>query len=429
MAVKITSLGLGDLHLSNSPARIHSKHQERKAELLMSAQGILTPIVVDERYRVIDGNLRVTIARKLGIETLNAIVISGLTEAKRIELELALNRLPEDTTWDAEQLKLRVEALISFETDLNLTGFDTPELDQILTFEVVSDDSEIGEHVTPVTKRGDVWRVGTHIIACCSALDPPIGLLTAPGFDAAKACITDPPYNVPTAGHIRTTSHHKEFAMAAGEMSQEEFTQFLTTSLHAALPFLDPNALIYAFMDWRGIVQLSKAAQSLSLIQQNLCVWSKTNAGMGSFYRSQHELVGVFSRTEHYQNNIQLGHMGRYRTNVWNYDGVTSFGTTRNEDLQDHPTVKPTQMIADIILDCTSLGDWVYDPFLGSGTTCQAAEQTRRRCLGIEYEPRYVDVTLKRLKDRCGLEAYHLNSDLSYTQIAQERCILIGADA
>ena len=134
MAVKITSLDIGDLHLSNSPARIHSKHQERKAELIMSAQGILTPIVVDERYRVIDGNLRVTIARKLGIETLNAIVISGLTEAKRIELELALNRLPEDTTWDAEQLKLRVEALILFETDLSLTGFDTPELDQIITF-------------------------------------------------------------------------------------------------------------------------------------------------------------------------------------------------------------------------------------------------------------------------------------------------------
>ena len=217
--------------------------------------------------------------------------------------------------------------------------------------------------------------------------------------------------------------------MAAGEMSQEDFTQFLTTSLQAALPFLDPNALVYAFMDWRGIVQLTAVAQSLSLIQQNLCVWSKTNAGMGSFYRSQHELVGVFSRAEHYQNNIQLGRMGRYRTNVWHYDGVTSFGTTRNEDLKDHPTVKPTPMIADIILDCTSLGDWVYDPFLGSGTTCQAAEQTRRRCLGIEYEPRYVDVTLKRLKDRCGLDAYHLNSDLSYTQIAQERASLIGADA
>ena len=429
MVVNITSLGIGDLHLSNSPARIHSKHQERKAELLMSAQGILTPIVVDERYRVIDGNLRVTIARRLGIERLNAIVISGLTEAKRIELELALNRLPEDTTWDAEQLKLRVEALISFETDLSLTGFDTPELDQILTFEIISDDSEIGEHITPVTQRGDIWRVGTHIIACGSALDPPKGLLRAPGFVAAKACITDPPYNVPTAGHIRTQSNHPEFAMAAGEMSQEEFTQFLTTSLQAALAFLDPNALIYAFMDWRGIAQLYTAAQSLSLIQQNLCVWSKTNAGMGSFYRSQHELVGVFSRTERYQNNIQLGRMGRYRTNVWHYDGVTSFGTTRNEDLQDHPTVKPTQMIADIILDCTSLGDWVYDPFLGSGTTCQAAEQTRRRCLGIEYEPRYVDVTLKRLKDRCGLDAYHLNSDLSYTQIAQERASLIGADA
>ena len=142
---------------------------------------------------------------------------------------------------------------------------------------------------------------------------------------------------------------------------------------------------------------------------------------MGSFYRSQHELVGVYSRSDRFQNNIQLGSSGRYRSNVWVYEGVNSFSATRADDLSDHPTIKPTQMIADIILDCTSLGDWVYDPFLGSGTTCQAAEQTRRRCLGIEYEPRYVDVALKRLKDRCGLDAIHDASGLSYEQIATER--------
>jgi len=182
-------------------------------------------------------------------------------------------------------------------------------------------------------------------------------------------------------------------------------------------------------MDWRHVGNLNAAAKCNELIQQNLCVWSKTNAGMGSFYRSQHELVGVYSRSDRFQNNIQLGSTGRYRTNVWVYEGVNSFSATRADDLTDHPTIKPTQMIADIILDCTSIGDWVYDPFLGSGTTCQAAEQTRRRCLGIEYEPRYVDVALKRLKDRRGLNAIHMVSGLPFAEIAAERQIKRGGQA
>ena len=274
----------------------------------------------------------------------------------------------------------------------------------------------------PVTQVGDIWRVGDHIIACGNALSPDEvlgGVLDS--LELAKACITDPPYNVPTAGHIRTTQKHAEFAMAAGEMDDQDFTEFLSRSITASLPYMDTTALYYLFMDWRHVGNLNTATMRNGLIQQNLCVWSKTNAGMGSFYRSQHELVGVYSRSDRFQNNIQLGSSGRYRTNVWVYDGVNSFSATRADDLNDHPTIKPTQMLADIILDCTSIGDWVYDPFLGSGTTCQAAEQTRRRCLGIEYEPRYVDLALKRLKDRCGLEAVHLASDLSYAEIAAER--------
>ena len=217
--------------------------------------------------------------------------------------------------------------------------------------------------------------------------------------------------------------------MAAGEMGDQDFTEFLSRSITASLPYMDTTALYYLFMDWRHVGNLNAAAKRNGLIQQNLCVWSKTNAGMGSLYRSQHELVGVYSRSDRFQNNIQLGSSGRYRTNVWVYDGVNSFSATRADDLTDHPTIKPTQMIADIILDCTSIGDWVYDPFLGSGTTCQAAEQTRRRCLGIEYGPRYVDVALKRLKDRCGLEATHMVSGLPFAEIAAERQTKSGVQA
>lgn len=209
--------------------------------------------------------------------------------------------------------------------------------------------------------------------------------------------------------------------MAAGEMSDAEFEEFLNAFLRSALNLTTDKALFYVCMDWRHINHLNAAAKTQQLTPQNLCVWAKTNAGMGSFYRSQHELVAVYSRGKTFQNNINLGASGRYRTNVWHYDGVTSFGPTRTEDLIDHPTVKPTKLIADILLDCTSIGDWVLDPFLGSGTTCLAAEQINRRCLGLELEPKFVDVALKRLKNRCNLDAVHVQTGKSYADISSER--------
>ena len=430
MTVTKASLGIGDLHFSNSPARRHTKKQLRKAVKMFAEQGIISPIVVDRSYRIIDGHLRMMAARELGIEALDALVLPDISDAQRIELELALNRLPEDSTWDAANLKIKIEQLIEYNVDLTFTGFETAEIDKILSFEVIEPDDQDWANSDPVTQFGDIWRVGDHIIACGNALSPDEVLDDVlDGMELAKACITDPPYNVPTAGHIRTTQKHAEFAMAAGELDDQDFTEFLSRSITASLPYMDATALYYLFMDWRHVGNLNTAAKYNGLIQQNLCVWSKTNAGMGSFYRSQHELVGVYSRSDRFQNNIQLGSSGRYRTNVWVYDGVNSFSATRSDDLMDHPTIKPTQMIADIILDCTSIGDWVYDPFLGSGTTCQAAEQARRRCLGIEYEPRYVDVALKRLKERCGLDATHMVSGLPFAEIANERQSKRGAEA
>ena len=430
MKVTKASLGLGELHFTNSPARRHTKKQLRKAVNMFAEQSIISPIVVDRSYRIIDGHLRVMAARELGIEALDALVLPDISNAQRIELELALNRLPEDSTWDAANLKIKIEQLIEYNVDLTFTGFETAEIDNILSFEVIEPDDQDWTTSDPVTQFGDIWRVGDHIITCGNALSPDEVLGDVlDGLELAKACVTDPPYNVPTAGHIRTTQKHAEFAMAAGEMEDQDFTEFLSRSITGSLPYMDTTALYYLFMDWRHVGNLNAAAKRNGLIQQNLCVWSKTNAGMGSFYRSQHELVGVYSRSDRFQNNIQLGSSGRYRTNVWVYDGVNSFSATRAGDLTDHPTIKPTQMIADIILDCTSIGDWVYDPFLGSGTTCQAAEQTRRRCLGIEYEPRYVDVALKRLKDRCGLDATHMASGLPFAEIAAERQTNSGVQA
>ena len=422
MKMALKTLSVGELRSPNSTARQHNRQQRKKARALYSEHGIIVPIIVDERMRVIDGVLRFEIAKELGLQDLNAVVVSDASESKLLQLELSLNRLAEDSAWDTERLKSKFEQLIEYNVNLTFTGFETAEIDNILSFEVIEPADQDWTATDPVTQVGDIWRVGDHIMACGNALFPHEvldGLLDS--FELAKACITDPPYNVPTLGHIRTTQKHAEFAMAAGEMGDQDFTKFLSRAITASLPYMATTALYYLFMDWRHLGNLNSAAQCNGLIQQNLCVWSKTNAGMGSFYRSQHELVGVYSRCDRFQNNIQLGSSGRYRTNVWVYEGVNSFSATRADDLTDHPTIKPTQMIADIILDCTSIGEWVYDPFLGSGTTCQAAEQTRRRCLGIEYEPRYVDVALKRLKDRCGLEAVHLASGQPYADIAAER--------
>lgn len=211
--------------------------------------------------------------------------------------------------------------------------------------------------------------------------------------------ITDPPYNVPIDGHARGLgkTKHADFAMAYGEMDAEVFTYFLTESLGQLARCSGDGALHYVFIDWRHLYELLSATHKVYDEYINLCIWAKTNGGMGSFYRSQHELIFVFKHGKApHLNNVQLGEYGRYRTNVWSYPGVNAFGPERDEALTMHPTVKPVQLVADAILDATHRNDIVLDGFLGSGTTLIAAEQTGRIGYGIEIDPRYVDVALQR---------------------------------
>ena len=410
---------------ANRSARVHSKDQIQKAVRLMRKQGIVTPLIVDEDHIIIDGHLRYAVAEILEIHELNCIEVRGLSRGQKLELGLSLNRLPEDTKWNTEVLKDQLNLLIEMQFDLTFTGFAPAEVTQALAFQILPElpEEDLGRPDTPVTRPGDIWKVGSHYIACGEAAHIE-AVWTQLSLPPARLLVTDPPYNVPTSGHIRATPGHRDFAMAAGEMSDLEFTSFLTTSLGACLPTLTEEALLYVCMDWRHLQHLTEATQVLLLRQQNLCVWAKANAGMGSFYRSQHELIGVYSRAETYMNNIELGRHGRYRTNVWTYPGGNSFSATRQEDLADHPTVKPTALIADIILDCTAHGDWVIDPFLGSGTCVLAAEQTGRHCLGIELDPAYVDVALRRLKDRLNLEATHLATGKTFDALKRDRLLI-----
>jgi hypothetical protein len=233
---------------------------------------------------------------------------------------------------------------------------------------------------------------------------------------------TDPPYNVPIAGHVGGLGsvQHREFAMASGEMSQAEFTSFLRSAFEHLAAFSVDGAIPFSV---HGLAPCSGDSWLPALppmqILKNICVWAKNNGGMGSLYRSQHEFVFVFkSGTAPHINNIELGKHGRYRTNVWSYAGVNSFGEDRS-DLTLHPTVKPVAMVADAIRDCSHRRGIVLDAFVGSGTTLIAAEKTGRRGYGIEIDPAYCDVAIRRLRAVCGLEAVLESSGRPFAEAEQ----------
>jgi DNA modification methylase len=234
---------------------------------------------------------------------------------------------------------------------------------------------------------------------------------------------TDPPYNVPISGHVGGLGsiQHREFAMASGEMSQAEFTAFLQSVFGHLATFSVDGAIHFQCMDWRHVPEILAAGTAAYTDLKNICVWAKNNGGMGSLYRSQHEFVFVFkSGTAPHINNVELGRHGRYRTNVWSYAGVNSFGGDR-ADLSLHPTVKPVAMIADAIRDCSHRKGIVLDAFVGSGTTLIAAETTGRRGYGIEIDPLYCDVTIRRLHTVCGLEAVLEGTGQRFAEVESER--------
>jgi DNA modification methylase len=349
-------------------------------------------------------------------------------------LRIADNRLTDISTWDerllAEQLKELAELDLAF--NVEVTGFSMGEID--LKIEGLCDsNSTDGDEPGPLTPEpgptvsrvGDLWRLGPHRVLCGSALDQQ-SFTTLMTGQQAEMVITDPPFNVPIDGHAsgRGRIHHREFVMGSGEMSDDEFVRFLKTALSLLAAHTVDGSLHYVFMDWRHMEHLLSAGRAVYRELKNLCVWAKNNGGMGSLYRSQHELVFVFKHgTAPHRNNVQLGQYGRNRSNVWQYPGATSFGRSGEEGnlLALHPTVKPVALVADAILDCTSRGDTVLDAFLGSGTTVAAAERTGRRCYGIDLDPGYIDTVIRRWQSYTGEAARHDESGKTFQEIAADR--------
>lgn len=407
-ASKIAQLHISKLKTYIGNARTHSKKQVQQIARSIEAFGFNNPILVDADNQVIAGHGRLLAAKQLNLKEVPVIHIEHLSDADKRAYIIADNKLAEKAGWDEAILKIELQNILDVDTgfDLTITGFETPELDLIihdLPDKGKADEADVLPADASVTKRvgrGDLWQLGEHFLYCGDSTKS-ASFSTLMQNEKANMLFADPPYNVAVNGHVGGLgkTKHDEFAYASGEMSSGEFQRFLEQVFQHAIEHSCSGSLHYICMDWRHIHDLLYIGHKIYDETKNICIWNKQLGGMGSLYRSQHELVTVFKHgKEPHTNNIELGRHGRYRTNVWDYPGVHASNHHRHE-LKLHPTVKPVSMIADAILDCTHVGGVVLDCFGGSGSTLLAAERTRRKARLIEYEPKYCDVTIHRFME------------------------------
>jgi DNA modification methylase len=433
----VTSLPVGSLKPYDRNARTHSPKQIAQIAASIKAFGFNNPVLIDKDGGIIAGHGRVEAAKQLGIETVPCVRLEHLSNAQKRAYILADNKLAEKAGWDPEILKIELQHLtnLDLDFDISITGFEMPEIDVLLSeTESESDPADVMPAVEPgpaVTRLGDIWQIGPHRLIC--------GDSTAAGTYArlldgerAQMIFTDPPYNVKIDGHVSGLGSvkHREFAMALGEMTTSEFTRFLNDVFANLAGHSVDGAIHFICMDWRHMNEVLAAATPVYSELKNLCVWAKTNGGMGSLYRSQHELVFVYKAgTAPHVNNVELGKHGRYRTNVWSYAGANTFSKTREADLEMHPTVKPVALVADAILDCSKRRGIVLDAFGGSGTTLVAAERTGRRGYAVELDPHYSDVIVRRLEAIMSCQAMHVRTGKSFRELAAERTNVANAIA
>lgn len=390
-------------------ARTHSKKQVRQIADSIKTFGFTNPVLIDRENQILAGHGRVEAAKLLGMDMVPCVRLENMTEAQKRAYVIADNKLALNAGWDMELLaeELKELSLPGLDIDLGLTGFTIAEVDSILAEAVPEEpgnpDDDVLPEVDPKSirfKPGDVWEVGGHRFMCGDARDERDIAILMDG-KLARAVITDPPYNVKIDGHVGGSGKikHREFAMASGEMSANDFTEFLKAAFRNLTKFSVDGSIHFIFMDWRHMSEMLEAGHAVYDELKNLLVWVKDNGGMGTFYRSRHELVFAFKKgTAPHINTFELGQHGRYRTNVWEYKGVNTLRAGRLEELALHPTVKPTQMLADAIKDVTGRRDIVLDIFGGSGSTAIAAAKTGRIAYICEYEPHYCEIAIQRLE-------------------------------
>jgi len=423
-------------------ARTHSKKQIKQIAASIERFGFTNPVLISEEHEIIAGHGRVEAAKLLGRTSVPTLRLSHLNEAQRRAYVIADNKLALNAGWDREVLAIELQGLIDIDFDVELTGFSLAEIDLVIDEAQESSVTPTGAKtekedefpaIAPddvVTRSGDVWTLGRHRLICGDSQLPETFASLMQG-ERADLVFTDPPYNVPIDGHVcgLGRTQHREFAMGVGEMSSEAFTSFLKETLGHAASVGRDGAIAFVCMDWRHMGELLAAGLAVFSELKNLCVWNKTNGGMGTFYRSKHELVFVFKvGTAPHTNSFGLGDTGRYRTNVWDYAGVNTMKAERMDELAMHPTVKPVALVADAIKDCSKRGEIVLDPFAGSGSTLIAAEKTGRRARVVEYDPAYCDVIIRRFERVTGKVARLAAVHEIFEDVAEARRVTLAGE-
>lgn len=429
--LSIESISISSLIAHQQNARKHSKKQIRQIADSIQTFGFKVPVLIDANNRLICGHGRVAACKLLGIEHVPTIRAADLDDAKIRAYMIADNRLTENAEWDnlllAENFKILSELNLDF--DLEVTGFDYGEIENLLSLEddASSDEAPVpaADSLPTIVRSGDLWQLAEHRILCGDSLEHDCYKTLFPSKSKASIIFTDPPYNLPARDIGKTCeAAHGDFAMGSGEMTPAQFQEFLETIFGHLAKFSKSGSIHYICMDWRHAAELIGAGKNIYSEWKNLCVWNKNAGGMGTFYRSQHELIFVFkSGKGKHQNHFELGQHGCHRTNVWNYPSVMHLKEEDGdkggkEALNLHPTIKPVCMIEDALKDCSKRGEIVLDPFLGSGSTLIAAEKTGRVCHGIEVSPRYMDVAITRWQQWTGKAAVHAETGMSYKEKA-----------
>ena len=412
-------------------ARTHSRKQVRQIADCITTFGFSVPVLIDKDDMILAGHGRIEAAKLLKLDRVPCVRLESMTsEQRKRAFILADNKVAANAGWDedllAEELKALSEAILDF--DIETTGFSIAEIDGFIEGFEPEEPGDPRDDKLPALNEnsgrchiGDVWQLGRHRLICGDALDPRV-IETLMSGEKARMIFSDPPFNVPVDGHIGGAgkTKHREFAMASGEMTSAEFTEFLTRAFANLADNSVDGSIHFLCMDWRHMTEMLAAGNAAYTELKNLIVWAKNNGGMGTFYRSRHELIFAFKHGDApHINTFELGQHGRYRTNVWEHAGVNTFKAGRMDELTQHPTAKPVQMIADAIKDCSGRGDIVLDIFGGSGSTLIAAEKTGRRGFLCEIDPIYCDRIIRRWEKFAKDDAVQLRSGSEFKEAAE----------
>jgi DNA modification methylase len=429
-AIETATVKLSQIRPSKRRLREHSRQQRRNiARLCKMAGGQFIRLVVTPDFEIIDGHALYDYLLESGAEEALVTILHAPDPTDVRALRLAVNRVVEDARWNNPNLKLEFLDLQSIGYDLDRTLFNPAEIEDILKLDIAANTfGENPEHLPPLEERtvadpGDIYSLGDHRLGCGDARDKDF-VESVCQSARADVCIIDPPHNIPINRFPTGKKHHRhrDFVVGSGEPASEKLFGLLRDSLEVLRTSSSPRALVYIFMDWRGILELTAAGRSLNLPLNDICVWVKSNPAKGAPYRGQHELCAVFKAGDQpHRDNVALGRLGRNRSNVWDHRGMTAFGTDSDEFLKAHPNCKPVLMLADILRDVTKRGDMVLDTFCGWGSTIIAAEGAGRRCCATELDPRYVDAAIRRWQRTTGREAINLGTGQPFDDCSPHR--------